>query len=232
VKELKITEVSSVPCVATVPLFQGLSLEEQRSIAELAVPIHLAAGETIHRPGQDLSQLLVVHHGQVRVSQLTAQGQERVTRILGPGEFMGEAAFVSGSRPTTLATTLSEVQLCSFQHTVMQELVQQHPGIVLRMLDTVVERLASVEQLITDLTSSQVSARLARYVIELPTTNKNGVTRVTLPHAKKDVASLLGMTPETFSRQLNRFTEDGLIRVQGHTIEVLQPAQLIEVAEG
>lgn len=217
-------------CVAIVPLFQGLSPEEQDEIARHARPMRRRRGEAIHRPGDDVSHLLVVHRGRIRISHLAASGHEQVLRVLEPGDFIGETAFVTGARPDDWATALGDVELCSFDHAELGQLVAQFPDIALRMLRTVTSRLDAAERLIADLTSADVEARLAGYLVGLPARHVDGRLVVTLPVAKKDVASLIGTTPETLSRKLAAFTEAGLITVSGRDVAITDPAALERAA--
>lgn len=217
-------------CVAIVPLFQGLSPKEQDEIARHARPMRRRRGEVIHRPGDDVSHLLVVHRGRIRISHLAASGHEQVLRILEPGDFIGETAFVTGARPDDWATALGDVELCSFDHAELGQLVAQFPDIALRMLRTVTSRLDAAERLIADLTSADVEARLAGYLVGLPARHVDGRLVVTLPVAKKDVASLIGTTPETLSRKLAAFTEAGLITVSGRDVVITDPAALERAA--
>src|SRR5699024_1299382 len=53
-----------------------------------------------------------------------------------------------------------------------------------------------------------------------------GPLQVLLPLSKKDIASLLGTTPEPFSRALARLTADGLIAVDGEVVSLLDPQGL------
>ena len=64
------------------------------------------------------------------------------------------------------------------------------------MLATVSERLSDTEYRLNALTSRDVEARLAAYLLGLPSTWRDGGAVVTLPLAKKDVASLLDTSPE------------------------------------
>ncbi|HET8594487.1 MAG TPA: Crp/Fnr family transcriptional regulator [Intrasporangium sp.] len=229
VREKEAAAVSHPPgtsCVAIVPLFAGLSPAEQDEVATYARPIRRSAGETIHRPGDDVSHLLVVHRGRVKVSHLSPGGQERLLRVLAPGDFMGETAFVTGARPDDLVVALGEVELCSFDHRELAALVQHYPDIALRMLRTVTGRLDEAERTIADLTASDVEGRLAGYLIDLPTHRRDGRLVARLPLPKKDVASLLGTTPETLSRKLAAFTEAGLVEVQGRDLVILDPVGL------
>lgn len=219
-------------CIPTVPLFGGLSVSEQREVAAYARPIRRASGEIIHRPGDAVSHLLVVHRGAVKISALSANGQERLLRVLEPGEFTGQTAFVTGQRPDDLVVALGQVELCSFDHQDLAGLVRRFPDIALRMLHTVTSRLEEAERTIAELTASDVESRLAGYLVNLPTTGGAGALVARLPIAKKDIASMIGTTPETLSRRLTAFAEAGLIAVAGRTITILDPISLEQRADG
>lgn len=220
------THPPETSCVGFVPLFSGLSTEEQDEVARHARPISRKRGEAIHRPGEDVSHLLVVHRGRVKISHLSPSGHEQLLRVLEPGDFIGEAAFVTGAPPDDWATALSDVELCSFDHSELGALVSQYPDIAVRMLHAVTSRLDAAERLIADLTSADVEARLAGYLIGLPATHSDGRLVVHLPLAKKDIASLLGTTPETLSRKLAAFTGAGLITVRGSEVVITDPVRL------
>jgi CRP/FNR family transcriptional regulator len=55
-------------------------------------------------------------------------------------------------------------------------------------------------------------------------------TRFRLSMTRTDIANYLRLASETVSRVLTRFQEDGLLRVERRDLELLQPAQLAELA--
>jgi CRP/FNR family transcriptional regulator len=52
-----------------------------------------------------------------------------------------------------------------------------------------------------------------------------------LPLTRKDIAELAGMSSETVVRMLKKFSEDGLIRMNGKSIEVLEVEKLHHISE-
>ena len=54
--------------------------------------------------------------------------------------------------------------------------------------------------------------------------------RFRLSMARTDIANYLRLAPETVSRVLSRFQDDGLLHVDRRDVELLQPAQLEELA--
>ena len=202
-------------CVAKVPLFQGLSHAEQISVAEVATPTSVDAGEQIYAAGSRTSQLLVVHTGTVKVSRIDAEGREQILRVLGPGEFIGESAFLTGQRPDHVATAVEPSSMCVFRHADLGRLVSAHPSIAVRMLQAVSERLTQTEARLASVISGDVSSRLAEYLLSLPGRPGDGGVVVELPLAKKDIASLLDTTPESLSRQLRKLQQTGIARTRG-----------------
>jgi len=202
-------------CVSRVPIFQGLTREEQLRVAEFVRPVHVAKGETVYSPGQSVSRLLVMHSGQLKVSHAAANGQEQILRTVTDGDVVGERAFLTGHLPNDLVVALEDSRMCVFDHTDLSALLRDYPDVGLRMLRTLSDRLASVERLLAAITSSDVSARIAAYLLDLPGSIRDGVPTVWLPLAKYEIASYLGTTPETLSRRLAALSASGVIELHG-----------------
>ena len=219
-------------CVSRVPVFAGLSANDQQRVARLARPTHLKAGEVAYSADDDLSQLIVLHTGRLKIFRLSADGSEQLIRVLGPGEFTGETSVFTGRRPDDYATAVDDCQLCVIRHDDLDALVRQHPEIGLRMLATVSERLSDTEHRLNSLTSRDVESRLAEYLLGLPGTWRGRVATVTLPLAKKDVASLLDTAPESFSRALKSLAMQGLIVIgAGRSVSITQPDRLQQLVD-
>ncbi|MFC5929877.1 Crp/Fnr family transcriptional regulator [Cryobacterium melibiosiphilum] len=219
-------------CVSRVPVFSGLSAHDQERVAGVARPTQLQRGEAAYAAADDVAQLIVVHTGRLKVFRVSADGSEQLIRVLGPGDFTGETSVFTGQRPDDYATALEDCRLCVFHHDDLEVLMITHPGIGLRLLATVSARLADTEHRLNALTSRGVESRLVDYLLGLPSTRRSGIATVTLPLAKKDVASLLDTTPESFSRALKSLADQGLIEIgSGRALSIRQPGRLQDLAD-
>ncbi|MGO1621038.1 MAG: Crp/Fnr family transcriptional regulator, partial [Candidatus Corynebacterium faecigallinarum] len=82
-------------------------------------------------------------------------------------------------------------------------------------------------------TSSDVSARVAAYLLDQTGQVRDGMVVVHLPMAKHDVAAYLGITPETLSRRLAALTSAGIVELQGRRdVVVRDPDALERMAAG
>lgn len=215
-------------CVTRVPIFQGLSRPEQERVADLVHPLSAAKGDIVAGPGQSVSRLLVLHSGQLKVSHTAANGQEQLLRIVRPGEVVGEREFMTGQRASDLVVALEPSRMCVLDHSDLAVLVREHPDISQRMLRSLSDRLASVERLLAAITSRDVAARIAAYLLDQTGTMHDGVMTVRLPMAKREIASYLGTTPETLSRRLSALAAAGIIELHGQREVTIQDIEALE----
>jgi CRP/FNR family transcriptional regulator len=154
--------------------------------------------------------------------------------MLGPGEVIGESGFLTGRRPENDAVAVENTRMCVFDHGRLAGLVRAYPDIALAMLRAVAARLASTERMLAAMTSADVAARVAAYLLDCEmVAGDGGRVRVRLPALKKDIASFLGTTPETLSRTLAALARENLIVLLGHAeVEILDMPRLESLSTG
>lgn len=221
--------VAHVTCVRRVALFRGLSRAQQDQAGALARPVELEKGEYLGVGGPSDSapagsgeavpgdgaragaRLAVLHTGRVALVRPLPVGGERVVRLAEAGDFIGEAAFLTGRDPGTVVRAIEPTRLCTFAHDDLAPLLAAHPPIAAAMLRSLAGRLADAERRLS-LASETGPVRVAAYLLDLPGARlPDGTARVSWPLRKKDAASLLGMTPESLSRALASLRSRGLI---------------------
>lgn len=225
-RELPIVEVRHAPsCVRQVPVFARLDPALQDAVASLARPRRLRRGEVLHRAGDPLASLYVVHTGRLRVDHTYSSGRRRLLRVAGPGEVVGEHSFLTGQAPDYGIEALEDAGLCAFGRDGLTGLMATQPDLALGMLRAQSDRLADAERRLA-LATVEVEQRVAAFLLDLPVRRAEGDLRVELPWPKKDIAAFLGTTPESFSRALSRLTREGIVTVDGACLTLLDPDAL------
>ncbi|HIY85766.1 MAG TPA: Crp/Fnr family transcriptional regulator [Candidatus Yaniella excrementavium] len=236
-RELPIRDITEHDdnCVRRVPIFSGLTTEQQDLVATVARPQILSAGELVHGAGERTGKMFVVHTGEIKLSRTLPSGRKQLLRVARPGETLGEHAFLTGNSTLEEAEARSQTRLCVFVHDDLTKLIDQYPNIAHRMLRTLGDRLAHTEHRLT-LSSQSVDVRIADYLLQQPLIRRgpvtNGIMRVQLPLSKKDIASLLGTTPESLSRALSRLRNKGFLTVDDDIVSLLQPDELEHLITG
>jgi len=121
-------------CVSRVPVFATLSAQDQQRVEALARPTHLKAGKSAYSGDDDLSQLMVLHTGRLKIFRVSVDGSEQLIRVLGPADFTGETSVFTGGRPDDFATALDDCRLCVFRHDDLGSLIRRHSEIGLQLL--------------------------------------------------------------------------------------------------
>jgi CRP/FNR family transcriptional regulator len=208
-------------------LFSGLPAEQLGEIGKISASRHYAKGVAIFHEGDPGIGFFMVASGKVKIFKMSFDGKEQILHIFGPGEPFGEVPVFHGSPFPANAETLTEADLLFFPRTEFVNLVTATPSLALNMLAVLALRLRRFATQIESLSLKEVPGRLASYLHYLMEEQQR-VDKVVLDIPKGQLASLLGTSSETLSRIFNKMTEEGLIRVEGKTISILDAEGLRE----
>jgi len=200
-------------CVSLVPLFNQLTHADKETIESIVHQHHYQPGETIFSAGDSLDSLMIIASGQVKVYQLAENGKEQLLYLLKTGDFEGESALFSQTTRQSFGEALLPTAICQIERSDFQMLMQQYPIISINLLNEFGHRLSKLEKRTTQATTSSIESRLADYLVETSAGLKE--TTFKLPLKKKDLATYLGTTPETISRKLKDFEDQGFITQGG-----------------
>ena len=101
----------------------------------------------------------------------------------------------------------------------------------MNMLASLSQRLKQFSQLVEALSLKEVPGRLAAHILYLSDAS-GGSDQFELDLAKSQLASLLGTIPETLSRIFGKMSSQGLIRISGPQIHIIDRPGLEDLAEG
>lgn len=214
----------SVPsCAANVPIFRVLPPEALLELTRAMRHGSFAKGETIMASGGPVERLVVVARGRVKLVHTSPAGREQIVRTLGPGEFWGELALFAPARQDGDLVAMEETIACLVPREAVQSLMRRYPEVALRLVEALAQRLAEAEQLIADLGLRDVGQRLAAELCRAADHGKLQLegTLVRLPVSWAELAVKLGTTPESLSRRLKALVEQGIIRHEEGSRDVL-----------
>ena len=191
-------------CVSLVPLFNHLSIENQKKINEIAQHIIVEKGATIFSPYSD-SELIIVARGNMKVYQLSSNGKEQLLRIVEPGGYEGENQLFGAKNEVLYGEALEQTEICVIRQAEFQQILLEHPQLSLKLLEINAKKSVSAEQQAQFLMMEKIEERLATYLLNL-SKSCDSLT-VKLPMLMKELSAFLGTTPETLSRKL-KFLEE------------------------
>ncbi|MDD2462363.1 MAG: Crp/Fnr family transcriptional regulator [Desulfobulbus sp.] len=213
--------------LATSLLFYGLPEEQVEKIAKIALTKSYRKGEAIFFEGEPGIGFYMVAQGKVKIFKTSFDGREQILHIFGPGEPFGEVPVFHGNPFPANAETLSECEILFFPRAEFVALITSHPSLALNMLAVLALRLRRFATQVENLSLKEVPGRLASYLLYLMEEQERQ-DQVVLDIPKGQLASLLGTSSETLSRIFSKMSDEGLIRVEGKTISILDGDRLKE----
>jgi CRP/FNR family transcriptional regulator, cyclic AMP receptor protein len=127
-----------------IPLFSAVSNRGLRSIVAAADEVTVKPGKDLVREGEHGRHLYVVVEGSVKV----VRGGRKVA-TLGPGDFFGELALVSGAPRTATVTTETDSTLMVLDPRRFEVVMTEEPQVAKAVMATLGDRLRLVERSIT-----------------------------------------------------------------------------------
>ena len=216
--------------IAEAPLFSGLPVDQLEDIRRIGIERHYNKGGSIFFEGDDCNGFYLVVGGMIKIFKLSPEGKEQTLHFFGPGEPIGEVPVFSGQPFPANAEAIAKSHLIFFPRQAFVDLIAGSPSLALNMLAVLSMRLRQFTVQIENLSLKEVPARLASYLIYLAEEQERE-DDVTLTISKGQLASLLGTIPETLSRIFSKMTDQGLIKVNGRTIDLLDPEGIEALAE-
>lgn len=139
------TASPSSSAFAGIALFRGLERKELEKLERRAHHRQYDPGQTIVREGEGGIAFFVIVSGKVRVSQRTADGQERELRTLGPGDSFGEMALFTDRPRSATITAVEPTECLALSRLEFLDELRKAPEVAIRLLDTLGQRLVDAE---------------------------------------------------------------------------------------
>ena len=220
-------EVNKVEELSRVPLFSALDEKELASLAARAVERKFEADENLFWEGDDCEGLFLLVDGAVKIFKTSPSGREMMLDMVhAPSSVAELPLFDRGAYPASVRAVRQSIALFINRQEFYQA-CRQNPDLALKLLAVVGRRLRQLIYVVESITFGSVTNRLARLLLDIDAEQPGA--GIGLTH--QELASRLGTVREVVSRNLARFRVQGLIRIEGREIHVVNAAGLRSESE-
>jgi len=210
--------------------FDQLTPEQKDFLDANSVKIRYKKGEIICKQGGFVSHVMYMEKGLAKVF-LENGTNSLVLRITPDRNFLGlaavseEYAYFPYSALAYIDSEIRQIEVGAFR-----TLMKQNYDFTRQIIDILASNSLQIYGRFFCFTYKQAFGRLADILLCLADRIfKN--CEFDLPLSRKELAELSGMSPETVIRMLKEFNDEGLIRMNGRSIEVIDYKRIKQISE-
>lgn len=192
-------------------LFKDLPEDIIKTIEGFTTTIQLNKGNIIFYEGDDSSHLVILRKGIVKLYKTSSNNKEIILKYFHDGELIGEVANFENMPYPATAEAYGEVTILKIDFKKLKDVIFTNPELSFKIQLSLIKKIKNLENIVSNHLVLDSKERVAKYICEHEETffkTKNIL-----------IAEILNITPETLSRILRTFKNEGSINTETKTID-------------
>lgn len=214
--------------------YLALSPAEMKAVSELERdPKEYASGSFLWQEGDDVSELLIVHHGWALSETRLSNGKRQILRFHFSGDLIGASGIAFRDAASSIVAA-TDMVVCRFPRRALGETFTNHPRLAALFFSMSQMESIDLTDRLRSLGRSEGKARLANLFLSIAARMRavsgenNPVVRI--PLTQSDLGDAVGLTQVHVNRLIRQMTEEKLITRHRSTVTLVDEPGLIELA--
>ena len=198
--------------------------------------LKLREGETLFERGDAGDGCYWLRRGVLAVCVASADAEQRILAILGPGAIVGELAMIDGLPRSASVQAVRDCELTFVSRAAFADMLQRHPELYNDVVTTLAARLRQTDEDLAASSFYTVRSRVARALLQfahhLGEEARPG--RVLIRHriTQGDLAAMAGVARESVSRTFGEWQRQKIVEGSSRAGYVVDKARLEAAAAG
>jgi CRP-like cAMP-binding protein len=206
-------------------LFADLNEQDFGLIHAPIDDLDFRAGATLFQEGGAAIGVFTLRTGMLKLVRTTADGRQRIVRVLRPGDVAGLEAL-SDPHYDTDAVALTELSVCRIPLSVIHELNDQSPRLHKRLIEKWSRSLKEADDWLADLNFGTARSRVCNFVLKMRSSHDAQIATI---FSREDMGAMMDLKMETVSREVSALVREQTIEPLdkfGRVYRVLRLEQL------
>ena len=220
--------------IARFSLFEGLAESEFDSVIVAGRTYDVGQGEFYFHQGEESTMLYVIVAGRVKLSQVTADGQQVIVAYFGPGEGLGIVMALNQQPYPLSAEAIEPCAAVGWRREVMLALMHDNAQLALNGMRMVGQRFGQMQSRFQELATQRVEQRVARALLRLVRQFGRRVDEgvlIDIAISREELAQMTGTNLYNVSRILSKWEQSGWIVSTRKRIILKKSHELVILAE-
>jgi CRP/FNR family transcriptional regulator, cyclic AMP receptor protein len=215
--------------LARTEVFGDLEERELDEVAQVAVPRHWDRGQVIFREGDQGDTCYLLRTGAVVLTREHQDGRMVALAELRAGALFGELAMFRGETRSATAEAIEATTAVALLASDMQRLIRRSPGLALKFLATLAERVSTTNERLLQQSFQTVAGRVASALLaQVVARQAEGApdADVLVRSTQAEIANLAGTSRESASRFLATLERAEVVTLGRGKVTVHDPGRL------
>jgi CRP-like cAMP-binding protein len=180
------------------------------------------AGDVIFREGELGAEAYLIEEGRVRLIK-KVRSVERSLMVLKQGDLIGESALLAGGVRSSTAIALSPTLALALDQATLQNLLDRHPAVALRILKQLVVRLRDAEDQIENMMLTDPQSKVVNALLKLAqhARDREGPSgAISFAVSPMELSTRVGLDVDAVKRAVQQLREGQYIRVAEERLEI------------
>ena len=185
------------------------------------------SGHSLYGESDKAIGVFTLRKGLVKLVRVTADGRERVVRVLFPGDVVGLEALATGHFDSQ-AVALSEVSVCRIPLDVIHQLGANSPRLHRKLMEKWQSALKQADDWLAELNFGSARQRVLHFIHKMHEMADDGTATL---FGRDDMGAMMDLKLETVSREVTALVRAGVMEPldkHGRHYKVLLPECLQE----
>ena len=223
------TGAETAALLARTEVFSDLEERELNEVAQVAVPRNWQQGELVFREGDVGDTCYLIRSGAVLLTREHQDGRMVALAELRGGALFGELAMFRGETRSATAEAIEPCSAVALLAGDVQRLVKRNPGLALKLLATLAERVSRTNERLLQQSFQTVAGRVASALLTQTVARQaEGAPEedVLIRATQAEIAHLAGTSRESASRFLATLERESVVSLGRGKVTVHEPDRL------
>ena len=187
-------------------------------------------GTIICIEGESIKEFMYLKSGLVKIHKRENDIRDQILKIAKPLDYVNLLSIFSDNTYHYSVTAIEDSVVCFVDLDVIKSLVHTNGNFAMSMIQKMNRTTDVILQTVLEISKKNLRGRIAYVLIYFADqVYYKGIYE--LPLTRKELAEFIEMTTENVIRILSEFRKDGIIKINGKTIEISNRSRLQQIME-
>ncbi|GAB4302968.1 MAG: fumarate/nitrate reduction transcriptional regulator Fnr [Marinilabiliales bacterium] len=217
-------------CDFRLVVFDNLKNPEINLVCDAKKEYNYTKGQVISRQNDEIKDFYYLKSGLVKIYRNDKHGKEQIISIAKPYEFVSLLSVFSEKQYNYSIAAIEDSTICAIDLNVIIDIIRNNGLFGLRLMERMSKNADKIILTNIMLNKKNLRGRIAYILLMFAEEIYNSMS-FDLPLSRKEIAQLIFMTTENVIRILSEFRKHKIIKINGKTIEIIEPERLRQISE-